>query len=58
MEDKLKEPISQVRGWVNGRIAIVVACLYSRMISVDCLPSPIQYQDPDWDSGSGIGLAQ
>ena len=27
IEKKLKEPLSQVRGWVNGRISIVIATL-------------------------------
>ena len=32
MEAKVDEPISHVRGWVNGRIAIAVARSYSCMI--------------------------
>ena len=29
---KIDEPILHMCGWINGRIAIVVARLYSRMI--------------------------
>ena len=49
---------SFLRGWVNVRIAILDARLYSRMIRGACLPSTLQDQEPDWDLGSGLGLAQ
>ena len=42
MVEKLEEPISHVRGWVNGRIAVAVARSYSRMIHGDRLPSPLR----------------
>ena len=32
MAEKLKEPILQVCGWVNGRISIMVVMSYSHMI--------------------------
>ena len=38
MAEKLEEPISHVHGWVNSRIAIAVARLYSPMIRGDRLP--------------------
>ena len=41
MADKRKEHPSQVRGWVNGRIAIAVASSYSRMIRGARLPIPL-----------------
>ena len=58
MAKKLEEPLSHVCGWVNGRIIIAVARSYSRMIRGDRLPSPLWDQEPDWDPGSGLGLAQ
>ena len=58
MAEKLEEPISHVRGWVNGRIAIAVTRLYSRMIRDDLLPSTLRDQEPDWYSGSGLSLVQ
>ena len=58
MAAKMEEPISHVHGWVIGRIAIAVARSYSRMISEARLPSPLRDMEPDWESGSGVGLAQ
>ena len=55
---KLKEPLSQLRGWFNVKIAIAVARLYSRTIHGACLPSPLQDRKPDWNLESGLGLAQ
>ena len=49
MAEKTYKPILHVRGWINGRIAITVFRLYSRMIYGDQLPSPLWYRDPDWD---------
>ena len=57
MEEKREEPLSQVQGWGNGRIAIAVAKSYSWMIRGDRFPSPLQEQEPDWDLESGIRLA-
>ena len=39
MAAKMDEPILHVRGWINGRIAIAFARLYSQMIHEDRLPS-------------------
>ena len=58
MEEKTEEPILQVRFWVNGWTAIVVAKFYSHMIRGDCLPSPLQDRDKDWELVSGMRLAQ
>ena len=58
MAEKLKEIILHVRGWVNGWIEIVVARFYYHMIHGAHLPSTIQYRDMEWNSGSGLGLAQ
>ena len=55
---KIEEPLSQVRGWVNVRIAITVARLYSHMIRSACLTSTIQYQELEWDPGPGLVLVQ
>ena len=41
MAEKLKEPISHLRGWVNGRILITVVRSYSHMIREDILTSPL-----------------
>ena len=49
MVEKQEEPLSQVRDWVNGRMAIAVARSYSRMIRRAQLPSPLQEEEPDWD---------
>ena len=56
MVEKMEEPLSQVRKWVNGRIAIAVARSYSRMIRGARLPSPLWEWDPGWDPESGIRL--
>ena len=58
MGGKLEVPISHACGWVNGRITIVVALLYSHMICGARLPSPLRDQETDWDVVSGLGLAQ
>ena len=42
MTKKLKDPLSHVRGWVNGRIETAVTRSYSRMICGACLPSLLQ----------------
>ena len=38
MAEKMDKPILHVRGWINGRIEIVVAGLYYRMICGACPP--------------------
>ena len=53
----MDEPISHVRGWINGRIAITVVRSYSHMICGARLPSPLRDREPDWDPELGIGLA-
>ena len=45
---KIEEPLSKLRGWVNGQIAIMAARLYSNMIFVACLPSPLLERELDW----------
>ena len=55
---KIEEAISNLREWVNGRIAIIVARLYSHKIRGDILPSTLQEQNPDWESKSGLVLEQ
>ena len=54
----LEEPLSQVRGWVNGRIAIAVVRSHYRMIRGARRPSPLWDQEQDWDLGLGLGLTQ
>ena len=56
MAEKREEPLSQVQGWLNGHIDIAVARSYSRMIRGAWLPSPLQKQEPGWDTELGIGL--
>ena len=58
MAEKVEEPISRMQVWINGRIEIVVARLYSRMIRRDFLTVPLWDRDPDWESGLGLVLAQ
>ena len=55
MAEKMEEPILHVRGWINGRITITVAILYSRMVCGDRLPSPLQGYQLVIGFGSGIG---
>ena len=52
MAEKLKKPLSHVRGWVNGRIAITVARSYSCMICHIVSHSPVR---PGNGLGPGIG---
>ena len=40
MAEKREEPLSQVQGWVNGRIEIAVTRSYLRMIRGAQLPFP------------------
>ena len=47
MAAKMEEHILYMCGWVNGQILIVVTRLYSCMIHVDHLPSPLQDRDTD-----------
>ena len=58
MAAKMDEPITHVRLWINGQFSIEVARSYSQIICVSRLPSPLRCQDPDWDPGSVLGLAQ
>ena len=58
MAAKMDKPILHVRFWINGWIEIKVTRLYSCMVYGYLLPSTLQDQDPDWDPGSGLGLAQ
>ena len=58
MSAKLEERILHVRGWVNSQIVIVVLRYYYRMIYRACIPSLLWDRDPDWELGSGLGLAQ
>ena len=57
MEEKREEPLPQVRGWVNGRIAIAVSRSYSQMICGARLPSPLRERETGWNPESGIRLA-
>ena len=58
MAEELEETISHLCGWVNGCIFIVVTRLYSHMIRRALLTSTLNHQDPAWDLGSGLVLAQ
>ena len=53
MATKTEEPISHVKGWVNGCITIMTARLYSQILHKYRVPSPFQTRDSDWESGSG-----
>ena len=56
MEEKMEEPLLQVQGQVNGRIAIDIASSYLRMIRGDRLPIPLRERETDWGPELGIGL--
>ena len=58
MAAKMDEPISHVRIWINGRIAIAVARSYSHIIRGAQIIIPLRDQEPDWELASGIRLAQ
>ena len=58
MAAKMEEPILHVFGWLNGRIVLAVLRSYSRMICRACLSIPLCNRETDWESGSGLGLAQ
>ena len=58
MAEKMYEPISKVKGWVNVQIEIAVARLYSWVLRRARFPSPLWERDPDWDSNPGLVLAQ
>ena len=57
MAEKREEPLLQVRGWVNGQIAIAVARSYSQMIHEARIPSPLRKWETSWDPEPVIGLA-
>ena len=57
MAKKREQPLSQVWGWVNGHIAIIVVRSCSRMISRVQLPIPLQEREPGWDLELGILLS-
>ena len=58
MAKKMDEPISHVKGWVNGRIEIAVARSYSWVLHVSQAPSTLLTQEPDWALGLGLVLEQ
>ena len=57
MSEKSEEHLSQLRGWLNGRITISVARSHSQMIHGARIPSPLWEQEPGWDPESVIGMA-
>ena len=58
MATKTEEPILNIKGWVSGQTAIAVTRLYSQMLHGYQVPSPLWNQEPDWESGLGLGLVQ
>ena len=58
MAAKMEEPTSHVKVCVNNWIKIVFERSYSKLFHRAWVPSPLQTWDPDWVSGSGLGLAQ
>ena len=58
MEEKMKEPIFHIKGWVNVWISIAVARLYYWMICIAQVPRPLWTQDPDQESGLVLGFEQ
>ena len=57
MAAKMEEPISNVKGWVNGRTAITSVMSYSRILHGARIQSPLHTREPDWDSGLGLAFA-
>ena len=57
MADKSEEPLLQVRGWLNRRIAIAIVSSYSWMFRGDRLPSPLREQETGWDPELGVGIS-
>ena len=53
---KMDEPISHVKGWVNGLIETAVASLYYLVIHGYQSISPLWTTEIEWTSGSGLGL--
>ena len=58
MAEKFWEPISHVCGWFNSWIIIAAPRSYFRRIQVARLSSTLQYREPYWDLGLGLGLTQ
>ena len=58
MAAKMEEPISYLKGLVNSRIEIAFARFYYQMLHRDRVPSPLRNRDPNWESVSGLVLAQ
>ena len=58
MAAKMEETVSNLHGWINGRILIAVTILYSCMIWGAHLPSPLRDRYLDWGSSLGLGLMQ
>ena len=58
MEKKVEEPVSHVCRWIKGQISIAVVRSYSRMLHGALPPSPLWKRNPDWETGSGMGLKQ
>ena len=57
MAAKRAQPLLQVQGWVNSRIAIAVTRSYSQMIRGAQLPSTLWEREPGLEPELGIGLA-
>ena len=51
MAVKMHEPISNIQGWINGKITIIVAILHSIMICGSQLTSHLWYMESGWDPG-------
>ena len=58
MAEKREEHLSQVRGWVNGKITIAVTRSYSQVIRGAWLPSPLWEWEPGWYPESVFRLAR
>ena len=58
MAAKMEEPILNVKGWVNSRIAIAIARSYSLVLYGAWFPSTLHTRETYWELGLGLGLAQ
>ena len=58
MDDKMEEPFSHLRGWIDGQIMIEVVWSYFCMFRGARLPNHLREYDPDQELGSSMGLSQ
>ena len=58
MVEKMEEPVSHMRGWIDRKVVIAVTRFYSHILCYASLPITLWCRKPKLDSGSGLLLAQ